>query len=96
MREEVSLTGDFTYTTILAEDPRYLSSHNLYQMRLTFLVENYDSNNFAPGDDGDEILFVNPIRFKDSDVITEQKIYEYSQLALANRSRPRSEARLSR
>ena len=65
-------------------------------MRLTFLVENYDSNNFAPGDDGDEILFVNPIRFKDSDVITEQKIYEYSQLALANRSRPRSEARLSR
>ena len=96
LREEVSLTGDFTYTTILAEDPRYLSSHNLYQMRLTFLVENYDSNNFAPGDDGDEILFVNPIRFKDSDVITEQKIYEYSQLALANRSRPRSEARLSR
>lgn len=88
LREEVSLTGDFTYTTILAEDPRYLSSHNLYQVRLTFLIEDYNGDGFVPGDEGDEVMFIDPATLKDSQIVTEQKIYEYSQVALANRSRP--------
>lgn len=88
LEEEVSLRGDFTYKIILAEDPRYLPTHNLYQMRLTFLVENYKGDNFAPGDDGDDVMFIDPQKFKDSEIITERKIYEYSQLALAVRSGP--------
>lgn len=80
LREEVSLTGDFEYTTLLAEDPRHLQGHNLYQMRLTFLVKPA-SLHFAPGDDGDEVTFIDPQEFKDSDLWTERKVYEYSELA---------------
>lgn len=90
LREEVSLNGDFTHKVIFVEDPRFLPNHNLYQMRITFLIENYDGNDFAPGDDGDDIMFIDPKDFKDSQIATERKIYEYSQLALANRLRPSS------
>lgn len=79
--EEVGYRGDFRYEAILAEDARYQEEHNLYQMRLTFLVlpQNYE---FSIGSDSDEIAFVNPEEFKNSDTLTEQKIYEYSQLAI--------------
>ena len=90
LKEEVSLKGDFTYKVILAEDPRHLPTHNLYQMRLTFLIENYKGDDFESGDDGDEVAFIDPEKFKNSEIVTERKIYEYSQLALAHRSRPRS------
>ena len=79
--EEVGYKGDFEYEAVLAEDARYQEGHNLYQMRLTFLVvpQNYE---FSIGSDSDEVIFVNPDDFKSSDIITEQKIYEYSQLAI--------------
>ena len=50
-------------------------------MRLTFLVvpQNYE---FSIGSDSDEVAFVNPEEFMNSDIATEQKIYEYSQLAI--------------
>jgi ADP-ribose pyrophosphatase YjhB (NUDIX family) len=82
LREEVLLTGDFEYETILTEDPRYLANHNLYQMRLTFLVKP-ESLDFSPGDDGDEVMFIDPVKFKESELITERKIYEYSESAKA-------------
>ena len=50
--EEVSLDGDFEYEILLAEDPHYLESLNLYQMRITFLVKP-SSFIFKPGVDGD-------------------------------------------
>jgi len=49
-------------------------------MRLTFLVKP-DSLHFAPGDDGDDVMFIDPKEFKDSDLWTERKVYEYSELA---------------
>lgn len=82
LKEEVLLESDFTFETILTEDPRYLASHNLYQMRITFLVKPV-SLIFAPGADADEVKFVNPEDFNNSAITTEQKIYEYSQLAKA-------------
>lgn len=82
LREEVLLEGGFTYRSILAEDPRYLPNHNLYQMRLTFLVKP-EFLNFSPGDDGDEVMFIDPVKFKESELITERKIYEYSESAKA-------------
>jgi|GEM_PF-367442 len=78
--EEVALTGEFEYETILAEDPRYNTTHNLYQMRLTFLVKPTVMQ-FEVGDDSDEILFIDPLTFKDSELITERKIYEYCEIA---------------
>jgi len=78
--EEVSLQGDFDYVTILSEDPRYQKSHNLYQMRVTFIVKPKQFL-FKTGKDADEIMFINPTDFENSDVITERKIFEYCQLA---------------
>lgn len=78
--EEVSLTGSFTYETLLVEDARMLRRANLWQVRLTFVVKPEEMV-FAPGEDGDEVAFLKPEYFKQSDTITDQKIYEYWQLA---------------
>lgn len=80
LKEEVSLIGSFEYETILAEDPHYLENHNLYQMRITFLVKPTVMN-FEPGDDGDEVQFIDPVEYERSDLFTERKIFEYAQLA---------------
>ncbi len=78
--EEVSLEGDFEYETLLAEDPRYLESHNLYQMRITFLVRP-KSMVFAKGSDGDEVQFVDADLYEKSDLWTERQIFMHSSLA---------------
>ena len=80
LREEVSLQGAFEYEVILAEDPKYLDSHNLYQMRITFFVRP-ENTIFKPGDDGDEVQFIDPALLENSELITERKIFEYSQIA---------------
>jgi len=80
LQEEVSLQGAFEYEAILAEDPRHLSNPNLYQMRITFLVKP-ESLNFVVGKDSHEVRFINPAIFENSKLITERKIFEYSQLA---------------
>jgi len=78
--EEVSLEGNFKFRTILTEDPRYQGSHNLYQMRITFVVKP-EQFVFTPGQDADEIMFVDPNKFENSEIITERKIFEYYELA---------------
>ena len=78
--EEVSLKGDFEYETLLAEDPRYIESLNLYQMRITFLVTP-SSMVFVSGDDGDEVAFVDAGLYEKSDLWTERQIYTFSTLA---------------
>lgn len=80
LTEEVSMQGAFEYQAILAEDPRYMPGHNLFQMRLTFLVKP-SVMEFSSGEDGDEIMFIDPEEFKNSPLINEQKIYEYAQIA---------------
>jgi len=85
LQEEVDLKGGFDFEVILVEDPRYLKEHNLYQMRLTFVVTP-ENLMFGPGADSDEVIFTDPHDFKDSELITERRIYEYSQLALSKHS----------
>lgn len=80
LREEVSFVGKFEYETLLAEDPHYLESLNLYQMRITFLVKP-DSLTFSAGDDGDEVKFVDANLYEHSDLWTERQIYKFSKLA---------------
>lgn len=78
--EEASLRGDFEHEVILVEDPRFSNGFNMYQMRVTFLIKP-ERFIFEVGEDGDEIAFIDPKIFENSDVITERKIFEYSQLA---------------
>jgi len=78
--EEVSLEGDFEYETLLAEDPHYLESHNLYQMRITFLVKPA-SMVFETGNDSDEVQFIDANVYEKSDLWNERQIFMFSALA---------------
>jgi 8-oxo-dGTP diphosphatase len=78
--EEVLFKGDFEYEVLIAEDPRYLENHNLYQMRITFLVKP-NVFDFGVGDDGDEIQFVDADIYEKSDLWTQRQIFKFSVLA---------------
>jgi len=80
LREEVSYAGGFEFETLLAEDPVYLESLNLYQMRITFLVKP-NSLTFSAGDDGDEVQFIDADLYEKSELWTERQIYKFSKLA---------------
>lgn len=82
LKEEVNLRGDFTYRVIDVDDPAYLQAHDFWQLRLIFEVVPQVSD-VSAGEDGDEIAFMRPEVFKNSSSKTEQKIYYYAQLALA-------------
>jgi ADP-ribose pyrophosphatase YjhB (NUDIX family) len=80
MKEEVNLKGDFTYKIIASDEPAHLDQHNFWQLRLVFSVFP-QSLVFSPGDDGDEVAFMDPAGFKNSDSATEHRIYSYAQIA---------------
>jgi len=79
LKEEVNLSGDFTYKIIDVDDPAYLEMHDFWQVRLVFEVKP-DDMVFSAGEDGDEIAFINPDTFKDSESATERTIYDYASL----------------
>ena len=81
LHEEVGFSGDLEYEPIDVGEPHILEHLKLYQMRLTLLVRP-DNFNFQPGVDGDEVKFIEPIEFKDSEIWTERGVYAYSQLAI--------------
>jgi ADP-ribose pyrophosphatase YjhB (NUDIX family) len=78
--EEVSLKGDFEYDTLLAEDPHYLKTLNLYQMRITFVVKP-QSMTFKNGSDSDEVKFVDASIYENSELWTERQIFMFRSLA---------------
>lgn len=77
--EEVSLKGDFTYRVIAVEEPKILDHVKVWQLRLVFEVIPAELN-FEPGQDGDEVSFVDVAVLRDSTHPVERQIYEYSQL----------------
>jgi len=79
MKEEVNLRGNFTHKVIDVDDPAYLKTHDFWQVRLIFEVKP-DNQVFSPGEDGDEVAFMNPDIFKDSESEVEQRIYRYATL----------------
>lgn len=81
MAEEVNLQGSFTYKILAVEEPAHLSNHNFWQIRLIFEIipENMI---FDAGDDSDQIAFIPPGDFKQSNHPVEQRVYRYSQLRL--------------
>lgn len=80
MREEVSMEGAFAYRVIDVDEPALLSAHNFWQLRLVFAVSPSEMK-FAPGEDGDEIAFIDPRSFENSESEVERRIFRYSKLA---------------
>jgi len=80
MKEEVNLDGDFSYRVIAVDEPVHLSAHNFWQIRLVFEITPANLV-FSPGEDGDEVAFIDPQLLKDSDSETERKVYVYAMLA---------------
>jgi 8-oxo-dGTP pyrophosphatase MutT (NUDIX family) len=76
LEEEVGYTGKFTYEVVGAENP-HLLLRQIWQVRIVFKVtpETFD---FKPGVDGDEIQFVDPETFKDSESGSERLACYYS------------------
>lgn len=66
LREEVNLTGDFTYQIVHVDDPSELKHINALQVRLVFIVKPNEMT-FSPGDDGDEVAFMSLERLKEVD-----------------------------
>lgn len=83
MKEEVNLSGNFTYKIIAVDDPAYLTPHDFWQVRLVFELKPEDMT-FSVGEDSDEIAFVSADTFKNSESATERKIYEYANIATSN------------
>lgn len=57
MKEEVNLTGDFTYKIVYVDDPKELENIKVSQIRLIFMVKP-ENMEFSPGEDGDEVVFM--------------------------------------
>lgn len=79
LREEVSLDGDFTYKVIAVDEPAFLEHANVWQVRLVFLVKPTIMQ-FSPGEDGDDLTFIEPETLKDSTHSAERSVYRYSKL----------------
>ncbi len=78
LKEEVNLAGNFTWHIIDTDEPKYLDEHGFYQIRLIFELIPQEME-FSAGDDGDEVAFMDPDIFKNSQKATERRIWEYSQ-----------------
>lgn len=79
LREEVNLEGDFTYRVISVDEPVLIERENLWQVRLIFLVIPTVMK-FSPGEDGDDLTFINPAALENSTHRPERSVYHYSQL----------------
>jgi ADP-ribose pyrophosphatase YjhB (NUDIX family) len=79
LQEEVGLSGDFTYRVIAVEEPALLDRVLVWQIRMIFEVKPTNMS-FEPGEDGDEISFIDPKNLKDSEKSVERRVYEYSQI----------------
>lgn len=79
MKEEVNLTGAFTSQIISVDDPSYLPKHDLWQVRLIYKITP-ENPTFSPGEDADEIAFMDPVIFKTSEKEAERRIYTYASI----------------
>ena len=75
--EEVRLRGDFTYRIIAIEDPSLLQNAKVLQVRIIFEVVP-ENMSFESGEDGDEVMFIDALKLKDSENHSERNVYEYS------------------
>lgn len=81
LKEEVGFEGTFTYRVVSLDEPVNLLTRDVWQIRVILAVET-DSMKFSVGDDADEIQFIDPAAFIESEHATERKIHAYAQMAL--------------
>lgn len=79
MKEEVNLTGDFTYRIAHVDDPAELINAKVLQVRLIFII-NPEIMEFSPGDDGDKVAFISLERLKEID----EPKYDYLKMIVDN------------
>lgn len=73
--EEVGFTGEFIARPIGIQ-PMYLASKDAVQLWVVYEIEP-ENMNFSVGEEANEISFVNPEQFRDSDKLSEQLIYKF-------------------
>lgn len=81
MKEEVNLEGTFSYKIISVDEPAYLESYDFWLVRLIFELTP-ENMAFSTGDDGDEVMFIDPRLLKDSQSEIERRVYGYSTTSL--------------
>lgn len=79
MKEEVNLTGDFTYRIAHVDDPAELKNAKVLQVRLIFIIKP-DIMEFSPGDDGDQVAFLSLGKLKEID----EPKYDYLTMIMNN------------
>ena len=79
MKEEVNLTGDFTYRIVHVDDPAELKNAKVFQVRLIFIIKP-EIMEFSPGDDGDEVAFLSLEKLKEID----EPKYDYLTMIMNN------------
>lgn len=80
LREEVSLKSDFDFEVVNVEEPQLLKRIKVYQLQIIFIVRPEEMI-FAPGEEGDEVTFMTPEYFANSDEEVNQEIYRCWKLA---------------
>ena len=76
LAEEVNLRGDFSFEPIHIEDPKLLKHINAYQARV-FVRLCPENMNFSPGDDGDEVAFLDVTKMSDEQVHARKEIIKF-------------------
>lgn len=76
LKEEVNLEGNFTYRIIEIDEPTYLDYYDFWQVRLIFEIVP-EIMEFSAGEDGDEITFMNPLDFENSNIESERRFFGY-------------------
>lgn len=73
LAEEVNLRGDFLFEPVYIEDPKLLKHINAYQVRV-FVRLHPENMDFSPGEDGDEVAFLDVTKMSDDEVHAWEKI----------------------
>ena len=78
LKEEINFTGNFTFEILAVDDPAKLLTRDVWQVKLVFKVT-LDSLEISPGDDAEEVAFIDASILKNSPHLPEQAIYRYVQ-----------------
>lgn len=80
LKEEVNLKGNFNHQVIAVEEPKLMSTQNIWQIRLVFKVEPTDFT-VAAGVNASSIKWLPAESFKNSPHRVERLVFRYHQLA---------------
>ncbi len=77
LKEEVAYEGDFTYKALMVDEPKKLTTRDVWQVKVILEVQP-EAMDFKVGDEADEVTFIDPASLKDSEHEPERRIYGYA------------------